>query len=86
MCACLSSSPYWGLGLQSRHTPCLGIKPATLLFAGQHSILSHTSQDIYLIFKGRKHHFYVVPIIIASCFRMAGRRRDWKAFPFYSTW
>ena len=30
--------PYWGLGTQPRHVPWLGVKPATLWFAGQHSI------------------------------------------------
>ena len=37
MCHCLSSAPYWGPGPQPRHTPWLGIKPATLSFAGLHS-------------------------------------------------
>ena len=30
MCGCLSCTPQWGLGLQPRHVPWLGIKPATL--------------------------------------------------------
>ena len=34
----LSYSPRGGPGLQSRHVPWLGIKPATFLFAGLHSI------------------------------------------------
>ena len=38
MCGCFSCTPYWGPGLKPRHVPWLGIKPATLWFAGQHSI------------------------------------------------
>ena len=38
MCGCLSCTPYWGPGLESRHVPWLGIKWATLWFAGQRSI------------------------------------------------
>ena len=32
MCGCLSHTPCWGPGLQLRHVPWLGIKPATLCF------------------------------------------------------
>ena len=38
MCGCFSHTPNWGPGLQLRHVPWLGIKPATLWSAGQHSI------------------------------------------------
>ena len=38
MCGCLSCAPYWGAGPQPRHVPWLGIRLATLWFAGQHSI------------------------------------------------
>ena len=38
MCGCLSCTPYWGPGLQPRHVPWLGIKPATLCLTGQHSV------------------------------------------------
>ena len=38
MCGCLSSSSYWGLGLQPRHVPWLGIEPMTLWFEGGLSI------------------------------------------------
>ena len=31
-------TPHWGPGLQPRHVPWLGIKPATFRFAGQRSI------------------------------------------------
>ena len=34
----LSHAPYWGPGPQPRHVPWLGIQPATLWFAGWHSI------------------------------------------------
>ena len=37
MCSCLSCTPYWGSGPQSRHVPWLGIEPATFRFAGWHS-------------------------------------------------
>ena len=37
-CGCLLHAPHWGPGLQSRHAPWWGIEPATLWFAGQHSI------------------------------------------------
>ena len=32
MCGCFLHAPYWGLGLQPRHVPWLGIKPVTLWF------------------------------------------------------
>ena len=38
VCGCLSSTPYWGPGLQPRHVPWLGIEPVTLWFAGWCSI------------------------------------------------
>ena len=38
MCCCFSSSLNWGPGLQPRHVPWLGIKPATLWFTGPLSI------------------------------------------------
>ena len=38
MCGCLSCTPNWGPGPQSRHMPWLGIKLATLWFTGQRSI------------------------------------------------
>ena len=38
MCGCLSRAPYWGPGPQPRLVPCVGIKPATLWFAGRCSI------------------------------------------------
>ena len=38
MCGCLLSTPHWGPGLQPRHVPWLGIKPATLWFVDQRSI------------------------------------------------
>ena len=38
MCGCLLHAPYWGPGPQPRHVPWLGIKPATLWFAGWCSI------------------------------------------------
>ena len=38
MCGYLLYAPHWGPGLQPRHVPWLGIEPATLCFAGQHSI------------------------------------------------
>ena len=38
MCGFLSHTPYWGPGQQPRHVFWLGIKPATLWFAGRHSI------------------------------------------------
>ena len=38
MCGCPSYAPYCGHGPQPWHVPWLGIKPATLWFASQHSI------------------------------------------------
>ena len=38
MCGCLSHTPNWAPGLQPRHVPWLGIKPATLWFTGQRPI------------------------------------------------
>ena len=38
MGGCLSRVPTWGPGPQPRHVPWLGIEPATLWFAGWHSI------------------------------------------------
>ena len=38
MCGCPSHVPNWGSGLQPRHVPWLGIKLATLWFAGLSSI------------------------------------------------
>ena len=38
MCGCLSHTPYWGPDLKPRQMLSLGIKPATLWFAGGHSI------------------------------------------------
>ena len=38
MCGCISHASNWEPGPQPRHLPCVGIKPATLWFAGQHSI------------------------------------------------
>ena len=38
MCGCLSLTPYWGPGPQTRHVPRLGIEPATLWFTGPCSI------------------------------------------------
>ena len=38
MRGCLLHTPHWGPGPQPRHVPCPGIKPATLFFAGLHSI------------------------------------------------
>ena len=38
MCGCPLHTPYWGPNLQPKHVPLLGIKPATLWFAGWHSI------------------------------------------------
>ena len=38
MCGCLLRAPYWGPGPQPRLVPCVGIKPATLWFAGRCSI------------------------------------------------
>ena len=38
MCGCLLCTPYWGPGLQPRHVPWLGTKPATLWFTSRHSI------------------------------------------------
>ena len=32
VCGCLWRGPHWGPGLQPRHVPLLGIKPATLWF------------------------------------------------------
>ena len=37
-CFSCTSPAHWGLGLQPRHEPWWGIEPATLWFAGQHSI------------------------------------------------
>ena len=38
MCGCLFCASSWGLGLQPKRVPWLGIKPATLWFRGQYSI------------------------------------------------
>ena len=38
LCGCLSQALGWGPGPQPRHVPRLGNEPATLWFAGQHSI------------------------------------------------
>ena len=38
MCGCLSSAPCWGLSLQPRQVPWLGIEPVTLWFSDRHSI------------------------------------------------
>ena len=38
MCDCLPHTPHWGPSLQPRHVPWPGIKPATLWFAGRHSV------------------------------------------------
>ena len=35
MYGCVLCAPYWGVGLQPRHVPWLGIKPATPWFAGR---------------------------------------------------
>ena len=36
--SCLSTTPYWGPGLQPRHVPWLELEPATFWFTGYHSI------------------------------------------------
>ena len=38
MCGCFSHAPHWRPGLQPRHVSRLGIEPATLWFAGRHSV------------------------------------------------
>ena len=38
MSGCLSRAPFWGPDLQPRHVPWLGIEPATLWFAGPHTV------------------------------------------------
>ena len=35
--SCLSHTPNWGPGLESRHVPSLGLEPETFRFAGQYS-------------------------------------------------
>ena len=57
MCGCLSHTPYWGPGPQYRHVPSLGMEPATLWFAGQHSIHWATPARV------RSYHFCVESII-----------------------
>ena len=47
---CLSYAPYWGPGPQPRHVPWLGIEPATLCFAGRHSIHWATPARLHLVF------------------------------------
>ena len=44
MCCCLSCTPYWGLGLQPRHVPQLGIEPAMFGLQPTLNPLSYTSQ------------------------------------------
>ena len=51
MCGCLSHTPSWGLGPQSRHVPWLGIKPATRWFTGWRSIPWATPARAVYIFK-----------------------------------
>ena len=38
MCGCLSCTPFWGSGPQTRHVSWLGIELATLWFASPHTI------------------------------------------------
>ena len=45
---CLSYAPNWGLGLQPRLVPWLGIKPATPLFTGRHSVHWATPARVHL--------------------------------------
>ena len=51
MCGCLSRVPYWEPGLQPRHVPWLGIKLASLWFAGQCSIHWATPARAVLYFR-----------------------------------
>ena len=49
MCGYLSRGPHWGPGLQPRHAPSLGIKPATLWFPTHMlNLLTYTSQGCML--------------------------------------
>ena len=50
MCGCLSHAPYWGPGLQPRHVPCLGIKPATLYLAQAHTQFTEPHQPGLFIY------------------------------------
>ena len=54
MCGCLSHAPHWGLGLQPRHVPRLGIEPVTLLFSGSRSIHWATPARAFMLFKNIK--------------------------------
>ena len=75
MCGCLSHTPYWGHGLQLRHVPWLGIKPATLWFAGWHSIhrptparasSSHFLMDCLFLLLSRMSTLYILEISYLS--------------------
>ena len=54
MCGCLPCTHHQGPGLQPRHVPWLGIKPATIWFAGQHSVHWATPpRTLMKFFKGK---------------------------------
>ena len=55
MCGCLSCAPYWEPGPQPRHLLWLGIEPATLWFASQHSIHWATPARTRSIILNRPH-------------------------------
>ena len=63
MCDCLSRVPHWEPGPQPRHVPWLGIKSATLWFAGRHSIHWATPAWTHELF------WYIIALCLhESCF------------------
>ena len=54
MHGCLSRASYWGPGTQPRHTPQPGTEPATLQFAGWHSIHWATPARARIFFLTKK--------------------------------
>ena len=59
VCGCLFHAPYWGLGLQPRHVPSLGIEPATLWFAGCQSVHWATPHRLNFLFDSEQFHYDV---------------------------
>ena len=49
MIDCLLHAPNWGAGPQPRHTPWLGIEPATFCFGAKGALYSNTSLFFALI-------------------------------------
>ena len=59
MCGCFSHTLNWGPGPQPRHVPWLGIEPATLWFAGRHSIHWAAPARTKILYFLKKHFIYL---------------------------